>query len=86
MAATSAAVVTVSASAARERACCNDSDRIMRRVRAMRAGETLISSTPRPTSNGSISGSPAASPQTSTGIPAVRAAATTRAISRITAG
>ena len=52
----------------------------------MRAGETLISSTPMPTSSGSSSGSPAASPHTSTGIPADRAAAITRAISLITAG
>ena len=58
----------------------------MRRVEPMRAGETLISSMPSPTRMGTISGSPAASPQTSTGIPALRAAATARAIRRITAG
>ena len=52
------------------RARWSEIERIIRRVAARRDGDTLSSSTPRPTSSGSSSGSPPASPQTSTGMPA----------------
>ena len=55
--------------------------RIASRTASRRDGATLSSSTPRPTKSGVSSGSPAASPQTSTEIPAACAASTVRRIS-----
>ncbi|MDX6578627.1 MAG: hypothetical protein QOJ47_176, partial [Gaiellales bacterium] len=86
MRATASALVAESASATDARALESVSERIVRRVEASRAGETLSSSTPSPTSSSNVSGSPAASPQTSTWMPALWAAVTARAISRSTAG